>query len=203
MNFASTSLVLCLLWPAAAHAQPRFLRQDLQLANPFKAFFERPYAIGFTADGTFQTPLPVAAVTEKAADVAWPTRLGGISLEMRDSSGVRRLAALAYVSPEQVQFLVPEDAALGEGVLPIQSEPVGSVQVEPLAPGIFLLQGWNMLPAARNLRIEADGTRTEQPVYDCPPRLRAVMRPCHRRRRASRRTSSIPVPDFAGPIRVP
>jgi uncharacterized protein (TIGR03437 family) len=110
-----------------------------------------------------------AAVTEKAADAPWPARLGGISLEMRDSSGVTRSVALASVSPEQVQFLVPEDAALGEGVLMIQSEPVGSVQVEAAAPGIFLIQGWNMLPAALNLLIEAGGARSEQPVYDCPP----------------------------------
>jgi uncharacterized protein (TIGR03437 family) len=110
-----------------------------------------------------------AAVTEKAADAPWPARLGGISLEMRDSSGVTRSVALASVSPEQVQFLVPEDAALGEGVLTIQSEPVGSVQVEAVAPGIFLLQGWNMLPEALNLRIGLDGSRTVQPVYDCPP----------------------------------
>jgi len=109
-----------------------------------------------------------AAVTEKAADAAWPTRLGGLSLEMRDSSGVTRSVALASVSPEQVQFLVPEDATLGEGVLTILSEPVGSVQVEAVAPGIFLLQGWNMLPEALNLRIGLDGSRTLQSVYDCP-----------------------------------
>jgi uncharacterized protein (TIGR03437 family) len=110
-----------------------------------------------------------AALTEKAAEASWPTRLGGISLEMRDSSGVSRPVALASVSPEQVQFLVPEDAAPGEGVLTIHSEPVGSVQVETVAPGIFLLQGWNMLPEALNLRIALDGSRTVQPVYDCPP----------------------------------
>jgi len=49
----------------------------------------------------------LAATTAMASGGNLPTALGGVSLSVRGSDGVDRLAQLAYVSPGQINFLVP------------------------------------------------------------------------------------------------
>jgi hypothetical protein len=56
---------------------------------------------------------PVTASTS-AGTLPWTTSLGGISLEVRDSTGAARLAPLLYVSPSQVNFQVPSGTAIGK-----------------------------------------------------------------------------------------
>jgi len=62
------------------------------------------------------TSVPAAAL---AYSRPWPTSLGGIGLGVRDSNGTIRLAPLLYVSDNQINFLVPEETALGEATLGI------------------------------------------------------------------------------------
>ena len=91
-----------------------------------------------------------------------PTSLGGISLRVRDSAGVERLAPLLYVSPSQINFQVPPGTASGDATLEVINAPATVppviVPVRNLAPGLFTLPGNRA--AAYAVRVEADGRQT-------------------------------------------
>ncbi|MBZ5625481.1 MAG: FG-GAP-like repeat-containing protein [Acidobacteriia bacterium] len=114
--------------------------------------------------------VPTGASTT-AASPPWPTKLGGISLEVRDSAGAARLAPLLFVSPTQINFQVPADTALGEATLAVVSEGVrtlaGGTQVEAVTPGIFVLSHAESVPAATAVLVQPDGTQVPIPVFDC------------------------------------
>jgi len=114
---------------------------------------------------------PTAATASTSASPPWPTRLGGISLEVRDSGGVTRLAPLLFVSPTQINCQVPTGVALGEATLAIADDrgtnQAGSMQVDALAPGLFLVSHSPAVPAATAVRIEPGGTQIPVPVFSC------------------------------------
>jgi len=111
------------------------------------------------------------AVTDQATGPEWPEKLGGISLEVRDSAGVSRRAPLEYVSQSQVNFLVPEDTAIGEGFLLMihesESTQIGTLQVEHVAPAVVLVRSWSMTPLAYDIRVDAEGRKTTTPTFTC------------------------------------
>jgi uncharacterized protein (TIGR03437 family) len=119
-----------------------------------------------------------ATAAERAAAPPWPTRLGGISLEVRDKAGAVRLAPLLYVSSSQINFQVPPDTALGEAALSIVAERgptlAGGMQVDSVAPALFLVnlplgeENTIGFPAAVAVRVAADGRQTPIPVFQCP-----------------------------------
>jgi uncharacterized protein (TIGR03437 family) len=122
-----------------------------------------------------------ASATERSAAPPWPTRLGGISVEVRDKAGVARLAPLVYVSPSQIDFQVPPGTALGEATLSLVAErgstPAGGMQVDAVAPALFLVNrpdpftegSGPAVPAALAVRVAPDGGQTPIPVFMCPP----------------------------------
>jgi len=116
---------------------------------------------------------PTGAVSSGSAYSPWPTQLGGISLEVRDSAGVSHLAPLAFLSPSQVNFQVPPDTALGDATLWVvaggESREVGVMQVDAVAPGLFTLFPGSSVPAATAMMVEQDGTQIPLPVYRCFP----------------------------------
>ena len=122
-----------------------------------------------------------ATATERATAPPWPTRLGGISLEVRDKAGAARLAPLLYVSPSQINFQVPAATALGEATLALVGDRgltlAGGMQVDAVAPALFLVNrpdpftedSGPAVPAALAVRVAADGRQTPVPVFMCPP----------------------------------
>lgn len=71
----------------------------------------------------------------------FPTSLGGISLQVVDSAGIIRLAQLLYVSPTQIDYLIPAGTAAGTATMNI-ADGTGSVlsstgQIQRVAPGLF------------------------------------------------------------------
>lgn len=117
---------------------------------------------------TLYTPTPATA--GQSASPPWPTRLGGISLEVRDSAGTTHLAPLLFVSPTQINFQVPAGAGLGEATLSIAdgggSIPAGSMQVDAVAPGLFTAEGW---PVFTGVLVEPDGAQVPVGVPECVP----------------------------------
>jgi uncharacterized protein (TIGR03437 family) len=105
-----------------------------------------------------------------SATPPWPTRLGGISLEVRDRAGAVRLAPLLYVSGRQVNFQVPAGTAPGEANLAIVddrgSRAAGVLVVEAVAPGVFILPRART-PAATAVRAAGDGSHTAVPLFTC------------------------------------
>jgi len=101
-----------------------------------------------------------------------PTNLGGISLHVRDSFGADRLAQLFYVSPTQVNFLVPDATAEGlatinidDGHLPFV-EGLRATVVQMLAPSFFTADGTGT-GAAAAVRVLPSGTQISVPAFTC------------------------------------
>jgi len=77
-----------------------------------------------------------------AADPPYPTNLAGTSVILRDSQGVNRPALVYYVSPTQINFLIPANAAAGTAdVFVATAEGTTAtaqrVEVRTVAPGLF------------------------------------------------------------------
>lgn len=112
----------------------------------------------------------LARQTATAAVAVLPTQLGGISLRIVDSLGTLRLAPLYYVSPTQINFLVPSDSATGLAVLSIDdgsAAPQNSANatvINDVAPGFFVANG---IPAATAVRALANGSVESVPVFTC------------------------------------
>lgn len=83
----------------------------------------------------------LATTTAPATSTPLPTTLGGVTVTVRDGSGIERLAPLYYVSPTQINFAVPANSATGFGAIVVTSNgqvvSSGAVRILPTAPGIF------------------------------------------------------------------
>jgi uncharacterized protein (TIGR03437 family) len=98
-----------------------------------------------------------------AALLPWPFTLGGISVIFRDATGVERLAALKFVSPGQINAVVPADAPLGQETVIVRSATAdvesGQATIANVAPGIFSGDGTGTGPAAAAvLTVHPDGS---------------------------------------------
>src|SRR5262249_51031080 len=78
---------------------------------------------------------------------------------------------LIYVSETQINFLIPEHTAVGEALLTVirgtVSAPVGTMQVEDVAPAIMLVRSWSMTPLAYDIRVDPEGRPTTTPAFTC------------------------------------
>jgi uncharacterized protein (TIGR03437 family) len=119
--------------------------------------------------------VPTGAAATETAAAPYPMRLGGIGLEVRDSAGATRPAPLVFVSSTQINFQVPPGTAVGEAALILTndrgSSPVGGMQVNAVAPALFMVSHANSTPAAFGVRVAANGQQTPVPVFNCfgPP----------------------------------
>jgi uncharacterized protein (TIGR03437 family) len=81
------------------------------------------------------------------------------------------VAPLTFVSPTQINFQVPAGTALGEATLAVTGErgttPAGSMQVDAMAPGLFMVSHSNSTPSALGVRVAPDGRQTPLPVFNC------------------------------------
>jgi uncharacterized protein (TIGR03437 family) len=126
------------------------------------------------AVGVAPGSLATAYGTDLASSVAGatplplPTKFGGTSISIVDSSGATSLAPLVYVSPTQVNFEVPPGSAVGAAQATVTSgdgtESTAIVNIEPVAPGVFELNAGG-LAAADVIVYHADGTYTLENVY--------------------------------------
>lgn len=114
----------------------------------------------------------IGASTE-SADPPLPTILGGVSVQMTDSSKASVLVPLFYVNPNQINFVIPDGVAMGMATVKIlngDSTPMSTtVQVAPVAPGLLTTNGagTGVAAAIAIRRSIATQTDTEVPVYHC------------------------------------
>ncbi len=84
-----------------------------------------------------------AATTVNATDKPLPTSLAGVTVKVKDSAGVERLAPLFFVSPSQINYQIPEGTALGQAVVTITASDgrahSGLIHVDAAAPAIFTM----------------------------------------------------------------
>ncbi len=117
--------------------------------------------------------LNLAATTAAANSLPLPTQLAGVTVRVTDSEKVTRDAPLFFVSPSQVNYLVPagtkpgiaEIALFNGGNQVAKSE----TPVNPVAPALFTADASGKgPPAAIALRVRADGSQSVEPLarYD-------------------------------------
>jgi uncharacterized protein (TIGR03437 family) len=111
----------------------------------------------------------LATSTEAASTLPLPTSLAGISLKVKDSANTERLASLFFVAPTQINYQVPPETAVGTATVEVangnNSVATGTIQIAPVAPGLFSANASGQgVAAAVVLRVKADGTQSYEPV---------------------------------------
>ena len=114
----------------------------------------------------------LATTTQFGADtdpnmpgIQLPTNLAGTTVSVRDSLGQSRLAPLFFVSPGQINYLMPFGTALGNATVTVTSGDGavsnGNVTIANIAPGIFTANSsGNGLAAAIVLRVKPGNVQT-------------------------------------------
>jgi uncharacterized protein (TIGR03437 family) len=113
----------------------------------------------------------LAATTATAADASFPTTLGSVAVAITDSAGVTRAAPIQYVSPGQVNYLVPAGSAPGIATVTIGGAS-GSAQIDSVGAGLYSVGP--TIAAATAALYAADGTSRPVNVFQCNPACTAV-----------------------------
>ncbi|MBX3280416.1 MAG: tandem-95 repeat protein [Acidobacteria bacterium] len=98
-----------------------------------------------------------------------PTTLAGVTVEVNG-----RRSQLYYVSPGQINFLLPAETQIGTASVVVSSPggvvATGEVEVRSVAPAIFTAEGSGRgLPAALLLRLRSNGEQIYEPIADYDP----------------------------------
>ncbi len=112
----------------------------------------------------------LSTTTDFASTIPLPISLGGASVMIKDSAGVERYAPLFFVSPTQINHLIPPDAAPGPASVKVMNGPdvfaAGSSMITPIAPGLFSVDSSGQgLAAAVVLRVRPDNSQVYEPVF--------------------------------------
>ncbi|HMV82584.1 MAG TPA: hypothetical protein PLD20_08940 [Blastocatellia bacterium] len=110
----------------------------------------------------------LATATQAATTLPLPTQLAGTTVRLTDSAGVEHLAPLFFVSPGQVNYLMPAAVAPGNVSVKITSgngaTAFGLETVSRVAPALFTANASGRgVPAAQAVRVR-NGTLTYFPV---------------------------------------
>jgi uncharacterized protein (TIGR03437 family) len=110
----------------------------------------------------------LASGQAQATQQPLPTNLGGVTLSVTDSAGMQRSAGLIFVSPGQINFVVPAGTAAGTGTFTVSNSSgtqmfTGTVQ--SVAPALFSMNGaGNGVAAATAIITQAGNPQSQAPV---------------------------------------
>lgn len=116
---------------------------------------------------------PVLASAPLAASGQPVTSLGGVTLTVTDSTGISRAALLLYVSPRQINFVVPSGIAPGPATFTTGSV-ITTSMIQSVAPTIFSMSGDGRgVAAAQALQTTNTNppVQTFVPVFQCTTSL--------------------------------
>ena len=102
----------------------------------------------------------LANSTESSRTQPPPQTVGGVSVIVKDSAGVSRPAAIYFVSPGQINFVMPEGMTSGTASITIQNSGASAVttsaDIGVVAPALFTVDASGMgAAAATGIRIVA------------------------------------------------
>jgi len=127
------------------------------------------YGLGPLAPGSVAAAIGsnLAAQTAQATGVL-PTVLGGAAVSVTDSAGLARAAQLYYVSPGQVNYVIPPGSATGLASISISSNgrvtATGQIEIAQVAPSLFTVNADN-LAAMNVIRVSQSGAQTFESIY--------------------------------------
>lgn len=113
----------------------------------------------------------LASDTQVANSQPLPTALAKVSVRVKDSSGIERLAPLFFVSPGQINYQVPPGTTLGTATVSVindnQLVAAGTLEITNVAPGLFTANSNGKgVPTAVALRIKSNGSQSYEPVAE-------------------------------------
>jgi uncharacterized protein (TIGR03437 family) len=115
--------------------------------------------------------LNLATSTQSAPDgQPLPVILAGVSVRVIDAMKTSRLAPLLFVSPTQINFLIPPGTATGAGTILFRNTngvtSSSNVEFVNAAPGLFTANASGTgIAAALALRVKANGSQTFEPIF--------------------------------------
>jgi uncharacterized protein (TIGR03437 family) len=106
----------------------------------------------------------LATAPAQAPSLPLPDTLGGVTLTVTDAAGAQRRAQLLYVSPGQVNFLVPDNAAPGPATFTVGTQSF-TAPVQTVAPALFSMSGTGSgVAAALAVAAQAGNPQLQSPV---------------------------------------
>jgi uncharacterized protein (TIGR03437 family) len=141
-------------------------------STPFAVVSAAAYTKPALAAEEWASAYGTGLATGTAIDTSFPTTLAGVQVNVTDSAGTARPAPLYFISPGQVNFLVPAGTALGPASISLtngSSSFVSLMNVATVAPGIFSANADGQgAPSAYVIATSADGTQGPlQWVFQC------------------------------------
>ena len=120
-----------------------------------------------TVYGTNLTP-----TSQPATSLPLPTELGAVQISVFDANGQTLKAPLTFVSPGQVNFLLPASAKTGTTAFISLSNAsktlVGTASISDVAPAIFTADSsGGGAPIAVLVTAHGDGSQDSYPAYAC------------------------------------
>lgn len=159
-----------------------FAAPSIPATSPVAVASTASYLAGPLAAGSMASLFGsgLAAGTAQASSGPLPQTLGNTSVEVRDSAGVTRGAGLYYVSPSQINLVIPPATQAGPATftrtLGDGTTLTATAQIAAVAPGVFQMNGAG-LAAANVIRVHADNSQIDEPVYQVDPVKGVVGRP--------------------------
>lgn len=103
-----------------------------------------------------------------------PATKENAALKIIDSAGAESAAGLFFVSPGQINYLIPAGVALGPAVVKVTDRgnivATGTLEIQAVAPGLFAANANGKGVAAANVQRNAsDGSSSISPVYHFDP----------------------------------
>ena len=112
--------------------------------------------------------------TEVSNTLPLPTELGDVKVYLTDANMVERPAPLFFVSPTQINYLIPTGTVPGEAKVVIVSKgavvSTGNVTIAEMAPALFTANSDGKgAPAAYAVRVKSDNTQSTESVAQFDP----------------------------------
>lgn len=109
------------------------------------------------------------ATGTEAATTVLPTMLAGTKITITDSANTEHLAPLFFVSPQQINYVIPADVREGAATIAVinngQVLSGGLIQIAAVAPGLFTANANGQgLAAGVALRVNPDGSQQFEPI---------------------------------------
>ena len=127
---------------------------------------------GTVAPDSYVSALGSALATQiqSAPSVAYPVVLAGSTVSIKDSAGVLRLGGLSFVSPAQINYVLPAASAVGPATITVTSASgataSGTVPIARVAPALFAINAAGVA-AATAIRVNSDGSQSPVTVFQC------------------------------------
>ncbi len=158
--FGTLSGTMLAALPAQAYDATAFTRAN---ATVNAASYQGPQLAAESIVAAFGNAMAISVAV--APTVPLPLSLAGTSISVQDSAGVNRLAPLFFVSPGQINYLIPAGTALGAANVTITSgdgtNSTGALEIVKVASGLFTANANSLgVAAAVVFRVKADGAQS-------------------------------------------